>query len=97
MSYTIERVARAICRFSENPDHIGPFTSDDGRKIARGETAWTAWVSEARAAIAAMNESDFVVCPFCKEVDFDLIGLRHHLSGGCDGFNQTEVLAKREF
>jgi len=27
-------------------------------------------------------------CPFCKETDFDTVGLKHHLlSGHCEDFN----------
>ena len=29
-------------------------------------------------------------CPFCNEVDFDLVGLKNHLTEGrCDVFNKT--------
>ena len=29
-------------------------------------------------------------CPFCNDNDFDLIGLKHHLSHGyCDAYNAT--------
>lgn len=31
-----------------------------------------------------------VVCPFCKEEDFDLVGLKHHYGAGwCSTFNET--------
>lgn len=31
-----------------------------------------------------------IQCPFCKETDFDLIGLKHHYeSGYCEEFNKT--------
>jgi hypothetical protein len=34
-------------------------------------------------------------CPFCKEPDFDLIGLKCHLlSGHCDNYNQTPAIGK---
>lgn len=37
-----------------------------------------------------MNEQ-FIPCPFCKDDDFDLIGLKEHLiSGWCDEFNDIE-------
>jgi hypothetical protein len=29
-------------------------------------------------------------CPFCKESDFDLVGLKHHINmGWCEVFNHT--------
>ena len=31
-----------------------------------------------------------IICPFCNESDFDLIGLKHHLvTGRCEIFNTT--------
>jgi len=31
-----------------------------------------------------------IVCPFCKDSDFDFIGLKAHLErGGCDIFDKT--------
>ena len=37
-----------------------------------------------------MDESNSVVCPFCKDTDFDLVGLKWHLeSGMCDEFYST--------
>lgn len=50
----VERVARAIC--GEDPDRVGPVTCDDGRRVAPGQPAWTAWADDARKAIAAMRE-----------------------------------------
>jgi uncharacterized Zn finger protein (UPF0148 family) len=32
-----------------------------------------------------------IVCPFCGEGDFDLIGLKFHL-GDCEKFDSTEVI-----
>jgi hypothetical protein len=38
-----------------------------------------------------MDSSD-VICPFCKEKDFDLIGLKGHLmQGDCEVFNRIEI------
>lgn len=32
---------------------------------------------------------DNIICPFCNEADFDLIGLKNHLvKGHCDTFNE---------
>lgn len=37
------------------------------------------------------ERSQDIVCPFCQEGDFDLIGLKiHFLRGHCDEFNTTE-------
>lgn len=37
-----------------------------------------------------------VMCPFCLENDFDLIGLKNHLlKGHCDIFNATELILGR--
>lgn len=34
---------------------------------------------------------DLIECPFCKEPDFDLIGLRSHFeSGYCDVYESTK-------
>ncbi len=38
-----------------------------------------------------MSEN-FISCPFCKEDDFDLIGLKTHLlNGRCEVFNVTDT------
>jgi len=37
-------------------------------------------------------EEKFISCPFCKEDDFDLEGLKGHLLNGyCEEFNVIEV------
>lgn len=37
----------------------------------------------------------YVICPFCGETDFDLIGLKTHLNNGdCDVYNNTEELKR---
>ena len=34
-----------------------------------------------------------IVCPFCLDDGFDLVGLRHHLMAGyCEVFDHTETL-----
>lgn len=36
-----------------------------------------------------MNDKEYISCPFCGEDDFDLLGLKHHLSyGWCDVYNE---------
>lgn len=35
-----------------------------------------------------MSGSD-IVCPFCGETDFDLVGLKHHLENYCEGYKNT--------
>ena len=36
-----------------------------------------------------------VVCPFCKELGFDLVGLKSHLThGDCEVFNNLETIAR---
>jgi hypothetical protein len=41
---------------------------------------------------------DFIKCPFCGEDDFDLIGLKTHLTNGwCDVFNATEIWERRGY
>jgi len=36
--------------------------------------------------------TEYVICPFCKESDFDLIGLKTHLEhGDCEIYNNTET------
>jgi len=42
------------------------------------------------------EENNYVICPFCKEDDFDLIGLKHHYEQGhCDVYNETIDLIKK--
>lgn len=37
-----------------------------------------------------VNGVKYVICPFCDEKDFDLIGLKmHFLRGWCDKYNET--------
>ena len=38
--------------------------------------------------------SEFVKCPFCREPDFDLEGLKHHLSGWCEAYLRTPTLTR---
>lgn len=39
------------------------------------------------------NSMDEVICPFCNEKDFDLIGLKAHLlRGWCSNFNDTSQI-----
>jgi hypothetical protein len=34
--------------------------------------------------------SSDIKCPFCGEIDFDLVGLKHHFEMGyCDVYNST--------
>jgi len=36
-----------------------------------------------------------VTCPFCKENDFDLIGLKSHINhGDCSVFNETRDIER---
>ena len=36
--------------------------------------------------------SEYVVCPFCKEKDFDLQGLKSHLEhGDCETYNTLNI------
>ena len=35
-------------------------------------------------------KTEYIKCPFCKEDDFDLIGLKLHLkAGNCEVFEET--------
>jgi len=37
------------------------------------------------------NNPDDIICPFCKEENFDLIGLKSYLSNGdCETYNNLE-------
>lgn len=37
--------------------------------------------------------SDYLTCPFCKEGEFDLVGLKHHYeSGYCNQYNDTMTI-----
>jgi RecJ-like exonuclease len=41
------------------------------------------------------NTSSDIICPFCKEGDFDLIGLKSHLEhGDCEKYNSIKNLPK---
>lgn len=33
-----------------------------------------------------------IVCPFCDEKDFDLVGLKAHLQRWCEAFDKTETI-----
>ena len=37
-------------------------------------------------------ECQYIVCPFCGEDDFDLIGLKHHLNVHCDNYQKIQAL-----
>ena len=32
---------------------------------------------------------EYVACPFCKDDDFDLMGLKYHIRMYCDGYVST--------
>ena len=36
-----------------------------------------------------LNLASNLVCPFCKGVDFDLVGLKHHLENYCEVYQST--------
>lgn len=39
-----------------------------------------------------MSVQSYIKCPFCADDDFDLIGLKMHLSGGCcDAYEALET------
>lgn len=33
-----------------------------------------------------------ITCPFCGEIDFDLIGLKNHILSYCESFQQVSTL-----
>lgn len=33
-----------------------------------------------------------LICPFCKEPDYDAPGLKDHLNGNCDEMNKVKTL-----
>ena len=40
---------------------------------------------------ACVDNTEYFICPFCKEEDYDLIGLKCHFERGyCEEYNQTE-------
>lgn len=41
---------------------------------------------------AAGGTGSDVICPFCQETDFDLIGLRSHLERWCEKYQETPTL-----
>jgi hypothetical protein len=44
-----------------------------------------------------INTSSDIVCPFCNEKDFDLIGLKHHLEmGRCYIYNNVISLQEEQ-
>lgn len=50
------------------------------------------WNTRIPASTAPVVDND-LDCPFCRDTDFDLPGLKHHLlSGYCDAFHQTPTL-----
>lgn len=38
-----------------------------------------------------MNDEKLTICPFCKETEFDLIGLKLHLMLYCDEYKTLDV------
>lgn len=48
-------------------------------------------ISETSDASNDTSNND-VVCPFCKEGEFDLIGLKNHLvKGDCEAYNNINI------
>jgi hypothetical protein len=51
------------------------------------------WWEDLRLALTALAQTEGIVCPFCKEDDFDLVGLRNHImSGHCEPFESTPTI-----
>ncbi len=42
-----------------------------------------------------MSGLETVACPFCKEKDFDLIGLKNHLFYYCKDFEKTNSVTRK--
>lgn len=61
-------------------------------KYPPGSAVCTACVSGERKV--PKREPVGIVCPFCKEDDFDKVGLKWHLVGGgnCTEFDETYLL-----
>ena len=39
------------------------------------------------------DHDDYISCPFCKEKDFDLSGLKLHFEKGyCDIYNEVDIV-----
>jgi len=36
------------------------------------------------------NNTGYITCPFCKNDDFDLVGLKHHLKCQCEKYANTK-------
>jgi len=46
-------------------------------------------------SIKALGSTEAVECPFCKEPDFDLAGLKTHITlGWCEVWNSTKQAGK---
>lgn len=46
---------------------------------------------EQAAVMEAVHMVEPLVCPFCREEDFDLIGLKVHLTMHCSAYDRTPV------
>ena len=44
--------------------------------------------------IKQLEEAIESICPFCKEDDFDLIGLKYHIEYGCEKYHTFRLEAK---
>jgi len=54
------------------------------------------WYKESEMSKDKTYGYEPLTCPFCKEADFDAIGLKNHLiSGGCDVFEEVSVIERR--
>lgn len=51
--------------------------------------AFAAWMQQQPAQAAQPSKG--VVCPFCNEDDFDLVGLKLHLMQHCENYQATEA------
>ena len=38
--------------------------------------------------------TEYIVCPFCGEGDYDLIGLKYHIERGCQAYDDTISVAE---
>ena len=70
---------------------IANILNEDGHKLHPGSITTLADIKTEINKPAGLTGSD-LICPFCEETDFDLIGLKNHIKNYCRVFREIDII-----
>ena len=90
---TIKECTKVLKGIEDRTDWVDR-VCPEGRKHPALKEAYERGDKEKEAIQFALQiikvKKENVVCPFCSEDDFDLVGLKYHLARYCEEFNKTD-------